>query len=338
MAQDNLLSRLLAQREWLLADGATGTTLFKMGLESGDAPELWNESEVDKIRTLHNGFVDAGSDIILTNSFGGSSYRLMLHKAQKRVHELNKKAAQIACECVARVERPVVVAGSIGPTGELLVPVGELSYEDAVKAFLEQGEALLEGGVDVLWAETISAEEEMAAIAEAARTLNAPWCGTMSFDTVGRTMMGVTAERFAAFMQELPNPPVAYGANCGGGIADMAYTVSKLTAAAPDSIIIAKGNAGIPKYIDGEIHYDGTLDIMNSYAQLALNSGAKIIGGCCGTEAHHLTSMKEHLAQAIKLAPPTVEEIENILGNVSKPDTGISEDSGGRRSRRRSSH
>jgi len=339
--QDNKLSRLLLERDWLLADGATGTNLFNMGLESGEAPELWNDAQVDKIRALHNGFIDAGSDIILTNSFGGSRYRLMLHNAQNRVGELNKKAAQIAKECVVRAERDVVIAGSVGPTGELLIPVGALPYEDAVKAFKEQGEALLEGGVDVLWAETISAEEEMAAIAEAARDLNVAWCGTMSFDTAGRTMMGITVNRFAAFMQGLPNPPVAFGANCGAGISDMAFTVTQLTAAAPNSVIIAKGNAGIPKYIDGEIYYDGTIDIMNSYARLARDSGARIIGGCCGTEPRHLTAMKQYISETQPGTMPTLDKIQDLLGNISAAtNTSLEEetpDTSSRRSRRRSS-
>lgn len=315
--QDNKLSQLLETRGWLLADGATGTNLFNMGLESGEAPELWNDAHVDKIKSLYNGFINAGSDIILTNSFGGSSYRLMLHNAQDRVRELNRKAAAIAKECVEASGRDVVIAGSIGPTGELLIPVGTLPYEDAVAAFTEQAEALLEGGVDVLWGETISAEEEMAAIAETARNLNVPWCGTMSFDTAGRTMMGVTAERFAAFMRELPNPPIAFGANCGAGISDMVLTVTQLTKAAPDSIVISKGNAGIPKYVDGDIHYDGTIDVMNTYARLAYDAGAQIIGGCCGTQPEHLTAMKAHLNATSAGVAPTLEDIEEKLGPIA---------------------
>ena len=181
----NLLSELLAERRWLMADGATGTTLFNLGLEAGEAPELWNIDAPDKIRALHQGFVDAGSDLILTNSFGGTRHRLKLHKAEGRVKELNAAAARIAREIADGAGRPVVVAGSIGPTGELLEPVGELSFGDAVASFKEQAEGLLEGGVDVLWAETISSREEIAAIQQAAAELGAPFCGTLSFDFLG---------------------------------------------------------------------------------------------------------------------------------------------------------
>ena len=154
----NFLEELLSKRDWLLLDGATGTNLFAMGLMSGEAPELWNVDEPDRIRALYNGFIGAGSDLILTNSFGGSRYRLKLHEADNRVHELNRAAAVLARECADAVPRPVVVAGSVGPTGEIMAPVGSLTHEDAVAAFREQIAGLMAGGVDVIWAETISSE------------------------------------------------------------------------------------------------------------------------------------------------------------------------------------
>ena len=255
------LTRLLHQRDWLLLDGATGTNLFAAGLMSGEAPELWNVEQPDKIRALHRGFVEAGSDVILTNSFGGSRYRLKLHNAQDRVRELNKAAAEIARECADATGRPVIVAGSVGPTGEILEPVGSLPHADAVAAFEEQIAALIEGGADVIWSETMSSVEEFHAVAEAAANQNAPYCSTLSFDTAGRTMMGVTSTAYAGLAAALPNPPLAIGANCGTGAPDLLRTVLGITAAVPGTVVIAKANAGIPSYVDGHIHYgaDGGL-------------------------------------------------------------------------------
>ncbi|MEO8408497.1 MAG: homocysteine S-methyltransferase family protein, partial [Oxalobacteraceae bacterium] len=187
----NRLLKLLQTRRWLLTDGATGTNLFTMGLTSGDTPELWNIEHPDRIAKLHRSFIEAGADIILTNSFGGNRYRLGLHKAQSRVEELNEAAARIArCEADA-CGRDIVVAGSMGPTGEILEPVGALSIDAATAAFAEQAQALMQGGVDVLWIETMSSREEAEAAIAAAAATGLPVVCTMSFDTNGRTMMGV---------------------------------------------------------------------------------------------------------------------------------------------------
>ncbi|MEO1472308.1 MAG: betaine--homocysteine S-methyltransferase, partial [Pseudomonadota bacterium] len=262
------LTTLLETRDWLLLDGATGTNLFNMGLAAGEAPELWNLDQPDKIRALHRGFVEAGSDVILTNSFGGSAYRLKLHDAQDRVGPLNEAAGLLAREIADGAGRPVIVAGSVGPTGEILEPVGSLARADAVTAFREQIRGLLAGGVDVIWAETISAAEELEAVAEAAAAEGAPFCATLSFDTAGRTMMGITSEGYAQIAPGLPATPVAIGANCGVGASDLLRTVLGITAVAPQAVVIAKGNAGIPKYVDGHIHYDGTPALMADYAVL----------------------------------------------------------------------
>ena len=335
------LSELLESRDWLLLDGATGTNLFAMGLMSGDAPELWNVDSPDKIRALHNGFIEAGSDLILTNSFGGSRYRLMLHEAQDRVIELNEAAARLARECADKVDRPVIVAGSLGPTGEILQPVGSLSHEDAVSAFREQIQGLMAGGVDVIWAETISSEEEFRAAAEAAELENAPFCGTLSFDTAGRTMMGVTSSAFAGIVGTLPNQPIAMGANCGTGAPDLLRTVLGITGADPSAIVISKANAGIPKYIDGKIEYDGTPELMARYACLARDAGARLIGGCCGTKPEHLVAMRQALEDHIPGDRPSLDKIASEIGAFSSDSDGTeaasaSEGSGrrGRRGRR----
>ena len=167
----NRLTRLLATRPWLLADGATGSNLFDVGLMSGDAPELWNTEHPDRIGDLHRSFVDAGADIILTNSFGGTAYRLKLHKAEGRVAELNVAAARLAREVADASGRDVAVAGSMGPTGEIMEPIGPLTFDLAKEAFAEQARSLAAGGVDVLWIETMSSREEVEAAVAGAATL-----------------------------------------------------------------------------------------------------------------------------------------------------------------------
>ena len=316
------LSSLLAERDWLMADGATGTTLFNMGLQSGDAPELWNVEHPERITALYRGAVEAGSDIFLTNSFGGNAARLRLHGAQKRVRELNRAAAEIGREVAERAGRPVVVAGSIGPTGEIMEPMGALTHAEAVEMFHEQADGLREGGVDVLWVETISAPEEYRAAAEAARLAGMPWCGTMSFDTSGRTMMGVTSADMAALVERLDHKPIAFGANCGVGASDLLRTILGFVAQGVERPLIAKGNAGIPKYQDGHIHYDGTPELMAEYAVLARDAGARIIGGCCGTTAEHLRQMHRALCERAPGPRPTLDEISARLGGFSSVSDG----------------
>ncbi|MEP4035857.1 betaine--homocysteine S-methyltransferase [Pseudophaeobacter sp.] len=314
----------LAEKDVLLADGATGTNLFNMGLQSGDAPELWNTDEPKKIMALYQGSVDAGSDLFLTNSFGGTAARLKLHDAQGRVRELNRAAAELGREVADKASRKIAVAGSVGPTGEIMQPVGEMSHSLAVEMFHEQAEALKEGGVDVLWVETISAPEEFRAAAEAFALADMPWCGTMSFDTAGRTMMGVTSADLAQLVEEFSNAPLAFGANCGTGSSDILRTVLGFAAQGTERPIISKGNAGIPKYVDGHIHYDGTPELMGEYAVMARNSGAKIIGGCCGTMPDHLRAMREALDTRPRGERPSLEQIVEVLGPFTSASDGTS--------------
>ena len=318
----NPLARLLETRDWLLADGATGTTLFNMGLQSGDAPEMWNTEHPDRIHALYKGAVDAGSDLFLTNSFGGTAARMKLHNAQDRVFELNKAAAEIGREVADAAGRTVIVAGSVGPTGEIMAPMGALTHELAVEMFHEQAEGLKAGGADVLWVETISAPEEYKAAAQAAKLARMPWCGTMSFDTAGRTMMGMTSEAMAAMVERLDHKPLAFGANCGVGASDLLRTVLGFMATGTERPVIAKGNAGIPKYVDGHIHYDGTPALMADYACLARDSGATIIGGCCGTTPDHLRAMRAALETRDKGPAPTLDAITQALGGFSSESDG----------------
>ncbi|RCS25384.1 betaine--homocysteine S-methyltransferase [Phyllobacterium salinisoli] len=318
----NPLSDLIVEKGVLLADGATGTNLFAAGLEAGEAPELWNESNPDKIKALHQGFVDAGADIILTNSFGGTRHRLKLHHAQDRVFELNKKAAELARAVADKAGRKVIVAGSVGPTGELLVPLGALTYEEAVAAFKEQIEGLKAGGVDVAWIETMSAADEIRAAAEAATSLGLAYVYTGSFDTAGKTMMGLHPRDIHHVVDGLAAKPVAVGANCGVGASDILSSLLDMTDADPAATVVVKGNCGIPEFRGSEIHYSGTPDLMANYAHLAANAGARIIGGCCGTSFVHLAAMRKALDSHIQGPRPTVETIIETIGPMRNKIAG----------------
>ncbi|MBK6467361.1 MAG: betaine--homocysteine S-methyltransferase [Rhodobacter sp.] len=334
MADGASVTQITERGSAMTKDALTGTNLFNMGLSSGEPPEFWNVDKPDNIRSLYRGAVEAGSDIFLTNTFGGNAARLKLHNAQGRVRELNRVGAALGREIADASGRTVVVAGSVGPTGEIFVPMGSLTHDLAVEIFHEQAEGLKDGGADVLWVETISAPEEYRAAAEAAARAGMPWCGTMSFDTAGRTMMGVTSAAMAEMVEKLPNPPIAFGANCGVGASDLMRTVLGFVAAGTARPIIAKGNAGIPKYHDGHIHYDGTPDLMAEYAVLARDAGVRIIGGCCGTMPEHLTAMRAAMESRPKGPRPTLEDISAKLGAFSSASDGTGEDVGPKRERR----
>ena len=319
-----MLATLLASRPWLLADGATGTNLFDMGLMSGDAPELWNADHPERIAALHRSFVEAGADIILTNTFGCNARRLMLHNAQSRTHELNQKGAEIARRVADAAGRAVAVAGSIGPTGDLLAPLGALTEAEALGVFVEQMRGLKAGGADVAWIETMLAMEEIRAAVEAAAIAGLPCVVTASFDTAGRTMMGTSPADFASFIAVLPNPPLAIGANCGVGASDLLATVLGLTAAS-GMVVVAKANAGIPTVHGDHTHYSGTPELMSDYARLAIDAGARIIGGCCGTSAAHLRAMRAALEAHPPGARPGLDDVITRIGPlVSPPPTGKS--------------
>lgn len=330
----NPLSDLLAERSVLLADGATGTTLFSMGLESGDAPELWNVDHPDRIVALHQGFVDAGADIILTNSFGGTRHRLKLHNAEGRVHELNRAAARIAREVADAAGRQVIVAGSVGPTGELLQPLGAMTYGEAVEAFREQIEGLKAGGADIAWIETMSAPDEIRAAAEAAIAVGLPYVYTGSFDTAGRTMMGLSPADIHGVSDDLPEPPVAVGANCGVGASDILSSLLDMAEARPDAIMVVKGNCGIPEFRGTEIHYSGTPELMADYARLAVDAGARIVGGCCGTTCDHLAAMRAALDTHERGERPAIEDIVARIGPLRNKQAAQSGGDGTREARR----
>ncbi len=290
----NVLTTLLKERGHLVVDGATGTQLMASGLEAGDAPERLNLDRPEAVYSLHQSYVDAGSDIVLTNTFGGSRYRLKLHKLDDRVVEINQAAAEHARHVVDRVDRRVLVAGSIGPTGELLVPLGELDPADAADAFAEQALGLTKGGADLLWIETMSSLEEIeAAFTGARRSSDLPIAVTLSFDTAGRTMMGVTGTAAAQRLVELG--AAAVGANCGNNLPDTEAALAEIKAVAGDIPVISKSNAGIPEWHGAELTYSGSPDVMAAHAHRVRANGVQIIGGCCGNNPAHIRAIREVL-------------------------------------------
>jgi 5-methyltetrahydrofolate--homocysteine methyltransferase len=326
------LTALLEAGRPILADGATGTNYFGMGLGPGEPPELWNVDHPERVRTLHQQFIDAGADVILTNTFGCNRFRLKLHHAEDRAREIAERAAIIASEVAAAAERPVVVAGSVGPTGELLAPLGTMTEDDALAAFTEEIEGLRAGGADVAWIETKSAPEEMRAAAQAAIDVGLPYTVTASFDTAGRTMMGLGPADLAGVFAELDVAPVAIGANCGVGAPDLLVAIQAMRA--DGRLIIAKSNCGIPEFRGAEIEYSGDPELMGRYATLAVDSGAAIIGGCCGTSPAHLAEMRQALDAHEPGQTPSVDAITETIGPLTNIAASDRESTGGERRRR----
>jgi 5-methyltetrahydrofolate--homocysteine methyltransferase len=324
----NTFESLLSSRPYLLADGAMGTMLMAAGLDQGQAPETWNLSHPASVRDVHRSYIQAGSDILLTNSFGGTRFRLKLHGLQDRVSEFNRVAAQLARAEAEAAGRPVAVAGSMGPSGELFEPMGTLNFQQAREAFAEQAAGLVEGGVEVLWIETMSDLQEVQAAVMGARDAgDLPVVTTMTFDTNGRTMMGVTPVQALEAMRELGS--VALGGNCGNGPAEIEGVIEAMHRADPTATLVAKSNAGIPEYVKGELVYSGTPEVMARHAVHVRNLGARIIGACCGSTPDHVKAMAEALAAA------PIEPIDVSTGAKSGAEGESVRRSRGRRQRRR---
>jgi len=224
----------------------------------------------------------------------------------------------------------VVVAGSVGPTGELFEPLGALTHDAAVASFGEQIRGLQAGGADVVWIETMSAAEEVHAAATAAIAAGMPYVVTCSFDTAGRTMMGLLPSSLAGVLASEPVPPLAQGANCGVGAPDILVTVLEMRNAAVP--VVSKGNCGVPQFVGTEIVYSGTPELMARYAALAIDAGARIVGGCCGTTPGHLAAMRAAIDSHAVGAAPTVDDIVAAVGPLTN---AAPSDGGGERRRRR---
>jgi methionine synthase I (cobalamin-dependent) len=323
-------TKLLDEHRYLVADGAMGTTLFALGLEGGGCPELLNVEQPDLIEKVHRGFIDSGSDIILTNTFGGNRRRLALHKLEDRVEELNRAAVEIARRAADQAGRLVAVAGSIGPTGDLLEPLGPLSHADAVAVFTEQCRALADAGADVLWIETISSFEELNAACEAAATTGIPYTATLSFDTAGHTMMGVSPRALGEWWKE-HQAVAAVGANCGIGPGDAVATAFGIHEVAPEAITITKANCGIPLYKTEGLVYPIGPERMVDYVELALRSGARIIGACCGSTPDHIAAIREAVDTFAGGELPSFEEIQQRLEATAVRPNDTTERRSGRR-------
>jgi 5-methyltetrahydrofolate--homocysteine methyltransferase len=314
----------------LLLDGAMGTQLFARGLTSGDSPELWNLEHPADITAIHREYLDAGSDLVLTNSFGGTRFRLALHGLDARVVEINEAAARNARGAVDACERPALVAGSIGPTGELLEPLGPRTPAEMTEAFAEQARGLHCGGVDLFWIETMSHLDEIAAAVEGCRQASpaTPVVATVSFDTAGRSMMGVSGQDLAGAAARLGIH--GFGANCGATLRETEAAVGAMVeadgGADPDRIVVSKANAGIPRWGADGLVYDGTPAMMAAHAHRVRAAGARFIGACCGSTPEHIAYMRKVLDGELPVpdAPPP-----------AAPERPAAGSDGGRAGRRR---
>jgi 5-methyltetrahydrofolate--homocysteine methyltransferase len=283
------LVELLKTRRVVLGDGAMGTMLQLAGLRDS-APERWNVDRPEIVSAIHRAYVQAGSDFISTNTFGGTRNRLQLDGLADRVSELNEAGARLAR--AAAGDR--LVAGSMGPSGELMEPLGILTPDGARESFTEQARALAAGGADFALVETMSALEEVQAAVDGARAAGLPVAVTLSFDTHFRTMMGVKP---ADAVRTIAGWDVGViGANCGNGPAEIGRILGEMAAARPDGVILmAKSNAGMPRWKDDRITYGGTPEMMADYARQMAALGVAVIGACCGSTPEHIAAMRKAL-------------------------------------------
>ena len=292
-----VLTERLANRPYLVFDGAMGTMLQAAGIEPGGAGELWNVENADAVESIHTAYLAAGADIVTTNTFGGSRPRLDMHGAGDRVHELNMAAAQVAKRAAAPYG--ALVAGDIGPSGELLEPLGILTPYEAQAVFEEQIAGLVEGGIDLVLIETMSDLEEVGAAVRAARAIapELPIVVTLSFDTKLRTMMGVNP---AMAVSEIGAMGVdAVGANCGRGPEEMQTILEQMVAVRPEGLLlIGQSNAGLPHLVGDRFEYDAGPEVMAEHATTVRALGIDIIGGCCGSTPEHIAAMVAALESA----------------------------------------
>ncbi len=290
--ESSFLTRLQSG-DVIVADGAMGTMLQVAGLPGGVAPEGWLLDNPDAVRGVHRAYIEAGSELILTCTFGGSRTRLAQYDLGHRVSEINRRAVEIARQAAGD---KAYVAGDIGPLGVFLKPLGELSYDEAVEIFAEQAAALAEAGADVIYIETMAALEEVEAAVEGALQVanGVPVTATLSFDTHDRTNMGVRPEEAATALLE--RDVSAIGANCGATLDMTLGAAEKMHQVAPDTPLIVKPNAGKPRLVGDDVVYDATPEDMARYARKFVSLGARIVGGCCGSTPEHIAA----IAQAVR--------------------------------------
>ena len=279
----------LAAGDILIGDGATGTMLQKAGIPPGMPSEAWVLERPEEIIKLHRSYIKAGTNVILTCTFGGTRLRLEAARLGERVAEVNHRAAELAREAAGE---DVWVAGDLGPTGEMMKPIGSLTREDAMRFFAEQAKALTEVGVDLIYIETMSDLNEAKAAVEGARQVcDLPVFVTMSFDTHGHTSMGTKPADAARELAALGVD--ALGANCGQAPAEMVDFMAAMREAAPGIPLIAKPNAGVPRMVQRQVVYDATPEQMAALAPRFVENGARLVGACCGSTPDHIRAMAE---------------------------------------------
>jgi 5-methyltetrahydrofolate--homocysteine methyltransferase len=279
----------------LVGDGAMGTALQDLGLTDGGAPELWNVDFPDRVASVLTGYASAGANVLTTNTFGGTRPRLQMHALEDRVHELNKAGAQVARQVADKFEN-VFVFGDIGPSGDLMEPMGTLTHESAKELFAEQIKGLVDGGVDAILIETMSDLAEVAAAVAAAHEVapGMPVVATLSFDTNLRTMMGVKPAMAITEIGALGVRLV--GANCGRGTDEMEIIAKELVEAAPAGVhVFVQSNAGLPKLVGAEFVYTGTPEEMGVFAAQMKDLGINAIGTCCGSTNEHTAAIAKVL-------------------------------------------
>ena len=280
--------------EILVADGATGTNLQMLGIQPGTPPEELVLDQPDLVLQLEKAFVAAGSDLVLTCTFGGTSLRLKESKYAPRAAEINRRAAELARQA-ASTRDGTLVAGSIGPTGMLLKPYGPLSAEEATSTFTDQARALAEGGVDLLVIETMFSFEEADAAFQGARSVTElPIVVSFSYDRGVRTIMGVKAADMFRHYQEMGAALI--GANCGTSLENMEKIQAEYAAIDPAFPLWAKPNAGLPRLVDGNTVFDVTPEQMGAASLKYIALGARVVGGCCGNTPEHIAA----IARAVK--------------------------------------
>ncbi|MFC5729993.1 MULTISPECIES: homocysteine S-methyltransferase family protein [Nocardioides] len=291
----NRLATLLGTHRPVLLDGAMGTLLQDSGLEDGAPGELWNLENPEAIRAAHAAYAQVGARLLTTNTFGGTRPRLDMHGLGDRVGEVNRTAAQLA-RSVAD-ERGLLVAGDLGPTGELLAPLGTLAPEEAQALFAEQLTGLVEGGIDLVLVETLSDLGEADAAIAAAREVapDLPVVVTMSFDTNLRTMMGVRPGDAVAHLAAAGADAV--GANCGRGPEEMELIAAEMVQARTgDLLLVAQSNAGLPQVVGDHFEYDASPGDLAAHATRLAALGVDLVGGCCGSTPAHIAAMGAELA------------------------------------------
>jgi methionine synthase I (cobalamin-dependent) len=291
----NQVENRLHETGLILADGAMGTMLIAAGLPQGKPPQLWNLEHPDRVAAVHRQYLKAGSTLLLTNTFSANRFRMASHEENISIAEVNLAGAKILISEVEAAERNAMVAGDIGPSGQIMSPYGELAFEEAKAGFMEQAEALIEAGVDIIWIETMSDLTEVQAAFEATREISKeiPIITTMTFDMQEHTMMGVGPEQAVTTLTSLG--AAAVGGNCGRGPDELISVIEKMHAISPQTILVAKANAGTPKMVEGKTVYDADPATMAEYALQVRGAGAKIIGACCGSTPVHIKAMADAL-------------------------------------------